>query len=456
MGISAFKAGLACLAIMLATGAPIMAQTAIPSATPQVAQAQPQVAIGLEEIRARTLANSAAVKKAGITVDTALLVEKGQSYSVYPSISAQTGAGFSYGESVAGSFSLGLTVSEKIYDGGKSAILAAVAALATETARATARAAILSALQTADQAYFAVLEADASVEAASIDLEAGRTALGLAQGRFAAGIATKSEVLKAESDLAAKETSLAQARSTRKTAAARLASLTGLAPATVLQTVDFDGNEDLTRKIADLDEKSAESFIARLLAAATKNSPSLQADRLAREKASFQVRTAKAAYLPSVSASLSNSLALRTTGANASPFSGSLSLSASIPLDLWNTANEIDKATKSASSSAIDLEEDARSAELDLRTAVYSWIAQAGAIYSTRKASEYADANYDNALDLYKLQAAIQSDLSSAQVLASAARRLLVQSRYAFLRSITTLRTLAGVDSDKLLVDMVP
>lgn len=449
-----FAAGLALLtlAIGLASAQSAPATQGATSATTSA------TAWDLAALEARVVARSASVRKAGLATDSALLAEKGQRLSSLPGLSAQGGATLSQAPSLQAS--LGLSAQAKLYDGGAAAVKLATAGLDTETARLTTRSATLAAIQSADQAYYAVLEADAALAAAGDDLAASRLALELAEGKLAAGTGTKADVLKARSDLAAKESAQAQATMSRKTAMAKLASLAGIDAGASLAPADLGAAAPLMERVAGLDEGQTETLVQSVLASAMARDPALQQAAVERRKAALEIAAAKAARLPTVSAGLSVSAGLRDGFTAMDPLatnlSGSLSLSASLPLDLWNSSLAVEKAKLAARTPELEATDAATSLELEVRSALYAWISQAQTQRSSASAWAYASANYADTLELYRLQSATQSELATARTLVSSARRQLDGARYAFLSSACSLKALAGLDTDSALGTMVP
>ena len=118
------------------------------------------------------LARSKTLQQALLSVDSSLLAEKTQSYETLPQASLSLGGGLSYptssGATVAdsASVSVSLSLSHTIFDGGKNAVLAAIDKLGTKSAREEARAAYLNVIESTEKAYYAVLEAQAGMEAA--------------------------------------------------------------------------------------------------------------------------------------------------------------------------------------------------------------------------------------------------------------------------------------------------
>jgi outer membrane protein len=412
----------------------------------------------LAQARAGALARSATLRRANLAVDTASLAEKAQRYDFLPSISATVGAGAAYpsaslADSVQGA--VGLAVNQAIYDGGKSALLTAIDALDTKIARQEARAEYFYILLAVDTSYHGVLKARASVDAASADLEAARTRLALATARRDANMITTSALQDAEAVAASRETALIQAQGARSVAEAALASLTGLAVPASLEDLEFAGQEEVLARSAALGAEDLAAFVDAVQKAADGNNPSLSQGALATQRAKRAVELARVGYLPTVGAAFSHTVTVNTAqGLNAG--SGSLSVTATIPLDLWTTKAGVDAKSISAQQAGLDEQESRRTFALQVKSGVYSSLSAARSVVSSMKALEYSEANYQGILERYKLSAASPADLTDAEALLSSSRTALISARYSFLDSFSSLRTLAGLETAELLAALLP
>jgi len=416
-------------------------------------------AVTLAEVRAGALARSNALRKALLGVDAAELTRKTRIYDVLPSPSLGAKAGASYGSGSnlddSLSTSLSLSVAQTVFDGGKTAAMAAIDRLDSEAARAAARSAYFAAVLEAEQAFYAALKAQAAGEAARSDLEAARLHLELAAAKLEAGVIAKPAYLEAESEEAAKETAYDQAAAAAKTAARKLASIAGISPNAPLSDEDADASEKLAARMAGLSDADAERFAAELVSAALKGNPDLAQATLATAKAEGEVDYAKKGALPTVSASWSHDASYgASSGLELS--GGSLSVTASLSLDLWATKAAVDAKDIAARQAALDQAETYSSNELDIRSAVYSAVSDARAIASSRKALEYAEGHYASQLEAFKLSTLSSSDLSDAEVLVGSARSSLISARYSFLSELASLRSLAGFDEAGLLEAALP
>ncbi len=428
--------------------------TALFSSAPLCAQ-EP---LTLGQARTSALAHSSTLRKALLSVDSALLTEKIQRYEVLPSISANAGVGVLYPAStfVDGmQGTAGLSVTQVIYSGGKYSLLSAIDALATKIARQEARTAYFTVLENVDSAFYGVGEAQSSVEAARSDLEAAQTHLRLAQARLEANVITRYAYLETESSAAAKETALIQAQGKLAVAEATLASLAGLPMPLTLAGVDFASREELMQRVAGFTAEKTGAFIAAVLKAATANNPSLSQSTLESQKARKSVDLATADYLPSISASFSHTLSL-TAAEGLDDGSGSLSVNATIPLDFWATKASVEAKDVAARQADLDGQESLRTLTLEIQGGVYDCISSARSAISSKKALEYAESHYESVLELYRLSSASSSDLSDAEALVSTNRTALITARYSFLSNLSSLRTLAGLESENLLTAVIP
>jgi outer membrane protein TolC len=166
------------------------------------------------------------------------------------------------------------------------------------------------------------------------------------------------------------------------------------------------------------------------------------------------VTAAKAAYLPTVAAGFSHGLSY--TAASGGTSSGSLSLTASLSLDLWNTKNAVDSARVAAAQAELDGNEGMRSLELSMEQATFEWLGSAQSVISAAKALEYAESNYANVLEKYKLSTASVSDLSTAAALMASDKTALIGARYAFLTDLSTIRGYAGLEDEAELLAAIP
>jgi len=418
-----------------------------------------QRVLDLEGVRTLRLQRSSTLRKAGVLVDSAQWTEKAQAYQWLPTPSVYGKTGMSYGGLLNGpsssstSSSVGVTVTQTIWDGGKTGILLKIDQLATASARLAAKTAVFTALQEADTAYYGVLAAQDGVSAAQGDWDAAQESLLLAQAKLETGSLTPSALLKAQADVASASAGLDQAQRTLKTAQAKLASLLGTRDPIELKPIDLSLYQGLIEKLSSLKDPSIETLISRLEQAGEQNNGDLASQVLTVQQAELDMQSAKSAYWPSISASWSDSL---NFASSTTTTSGSLQLTATLPLDLWNVSAETGKKKSAQASAALDLAEQRRTLLLNIRSAVYTWLSSARSILSSKTALEYAQSNYEAVLESYKLSLASATDLSTAAQLVSTNRSAYNRAHYDFLQSITDLKTLTALDTEGKLLELVP
>ncbi len=416
----------------------------------------------LAKARELTLSRSATLQKAALAVRAASLAATSQGYAALPSLIASAGGAYDlYPVPVV---SLGsnpniatataqVSVGETIYDGGRVPALVKKFGVATIAAQESLRATRVSFIGQADSAFFAVLEAEASVAAAASDLDAANLRQTIAQAKIDAGSLSKSAYLQTEADTAGYETVLLLAKKTLSSARAKMASLTGLPASTALQQVDFSSYDVLLSKLGSMDETAIDELAASVVAIAKADSPTISGYALTSQQARLALDIAKKGYLPTVQAGLSQNFAYGNVSGIDS--GASVSLTATMSLDFWNTANDVDSAAVAASQADLDMSQGGTDLELSVTQALYEWISSAASISSSAKAVDYARSNYENVLEQFKLSSATTSDLSTAEALVSSDETALITARYGFLSNLSTLAGLAGLEDGAKIVGLV-
>jgi outer membrane protein TolC len=352
--------------------------------------------LSLEQVRSLALANSRSLAKYNLAVQSGVLDERSQLYTNFPSVSLGASASMSLWsaggtplDNPLDSFRAGanMSVSQKIFQGGKSLVQQAIKALATESARQDALAEYFNVLDAADSACYAVLEAAADFEAAELALQNALVSLSIAELRQARGIINTGDYLKALADKESRETSRNQARRSLALNTAKLRALIGLAETPQVEEVDFSVYEELIFHLGNISDPEADSLYGEFRNITAAANPALAKAGLSSQRAEQNLSLAKRDFSPSLSASFSTGLNFPLD--NAPELSGgSLSISGNIPLDFWVTANNVAKNKIARDSAALDYISAESSLETELRTALLSTIAQAGSVLSSRRALE--------------------------------------------------------------------
>jgi outer membrane protein TolC len=416
--------------------------------------------IGIGEVRTLALANSRSLAKYNLAVTGTALDERSQFYSVLPSLSLGANASISLWsqqnavpiETPFDTFNSGVnfSVSQKIFEGGKSLIQKAIYEIASESARKDALAEYFNVLDSADSAYYAVLEAMAVLEAEESSLLTALTSLSIAEVRQASGFINQGDYLKALADKEARENSRNQAKRNYNLSVMKLKALTGLGDLPELRQIDFSGYEDFILRLGNISNDEANLLYDELWEAVVSANPSLAKAGLASKRAENNLNMTQRGYFPSLSASFS-------TGLNYSPnngveiSSGKLSLNLNIPVDYWVIANNVEKSKVARDSSALDFMSTEASLETELQSALLNIFSYTGSVLSAGLSLAYSEKHFEYCLERFRLSQSSISDLNEASTLLINSRNNLIKARYGFLQSLSKLRSLGAFeDEDKL------
>jgi len=420
--------------------------------------------IGLEEVRTLALANSRSLTKYNLAITNAILDEKSRVFSNLPSLSLGANGSMEIWNkngpvenplnTIDAGVSIGVSHTQKIFDGGKAGIQKAINEIASESARKDALAEYFSVLDQADNAYYAVLEAMATLEAEESSLQTALTSLAIAEVRLASGMINQGDYLKAMADKEARENSRNQAKRNLTLNTMKLKAITGLADLPELQQIDFSGYEGLISRLGNISDKEADSLYNELWKAIASTNPSLSKSALANQRAENNLSMAQRAYLPSLNAQLS--AGLNYSLKNGMELSGGkLSLSLSIPVDYWVIANNVDKSKNARDLAALDYIGAEITLGTDLQDALFKALTNAGSVIHTGLSLAYAERHSDYVMERYRLSQSSIGDLNEASTLLINSRNNLTKARYGFLQSLSKLRSLGAFQDEEKLIQLL-
>ncbi len=414
----------------------------------------------LEEVREMVLSHSRSLSKINLSIQSSVLNEKAELFDYLPSLSLGASASTSlWGErSIQDSFDAEVTLrldeTIPIWNGGKNSVLREINKIATAITRTEALSEYFSVLDSADETYYGVLEAEASLDLANTSLENSALALSIAEIRYEGGMINITELLQAQADHESKKTSLNQARRDHSLALARLKSITRLSAIPHLQNIDFTAYEHLIEELSLSSDEVIQNLYTELWKILSAKNPSFSRAALALQRAGQNVDLTSRDYLPSISASLSTGLGYSyRNGFNLSD--GSLSISASIPLDFWVTQNNVQSRRIIQQQNVLDYEDTLSSLDISVQTGILNCIAQAASVISSQKALAYAEKHYESVLELYQLSRNSVSDLSAAEAMVSSNRNQLIRAQYSFLQCLSVIRSLGAFESDQEVIDFL-
>jgi outer membrane protein len=417
--------------------------------------------IGLEEVRTLALANSRSLAKYNLSITNTLLDEKQRVFSYLPTLSLGANASMDIWDqngpkenplgTINAGVSIGVSHTQKIYDGGEARIKKAINEIASESARKDALAEYFSVLDSADIAYYAVLEAMATLQAEESSLQTALTSLSIAEVRQANGMINQGDYLKAMADKETRENSRNQAKRNLTLTIMKLKAITGLSDLPDLEQIDFSGYEALISRLGNISDQEADSLYGELWKAIVSSNPSLSRSALANQRAEINLSLAQSAYLPTLSASLS--AGLNYSLQNGMKLSGgSLSINLKIPVDYWTIANNVEKSKNTRDGAAMDYIGAEISLATDLQDALFKALTNAGSVINTGLSLAYAERHFDYVMERYRLSQSSIGDLNEASTLLINSRNTLTKARYGFLQSLSKLCSLGAFqDEDKLI-----
>ena len=420
--------------------------------------------ISLEQVRALALANSRSLAKQNLNIRGSVLDEKSHLYTMLPSLSADYRASMDYLDNdwhfvnPIDTFDsrASLSVTQTLFEGGKSFIRKAINEMATESARKAALAEYFNVLDAADNAYYAVLEAAATLEAAESALANTISNLSIAEIRQASGMINHGDYLKALADKESQENSRNQARRTLSLNVTKLKTLIGMTNIPEPEQVDFSGYEELILFFGNISDTEVMSLYERLWKIIAAANPSLATAALNSQRAGKNLSLTKRDTAPVVTATIfSGSIGYSAARGFGTTSGGGVTISGKIPLDFWNLSNKIEKSKIAVSSAALDYIDRETQLETDLQSALINAFTQAESVLSSRRSLEYTQKQFEYVEERYRLSQSSIKDLgdSSSQLLS--VRNNLIKANFGFLQGISKLRSLSAIDDEAKLINIL-
>lgn len=414
------------LALTLTLGlviiAPAWAQSPSPGTQGAGAPATPAVAplhLTLAEATALALRQQPTIRsvQGSLTAAQARVPQARSSY--YPRIDLQTGVQESEFKSSttnrrtrSDSTFATLLGRQLIYDFGKTAALVDEAQAGTQVAINEVERVRDLVVQNVRQAYFNFLQAQRLVGVADAALARSELNLRSAQGFFDVGTKPKSDVTKAEVEVANARVDVIRARNLVRFTESSLANALGLEATTRIEIEDT-----LTYEPVALDE-------AQLLAEALGNRPELPQAKARLDAARAQLAGARAGYLPDLTVSgtagmASNDAVVSTDGVSGASFANTWSISGQLTWNLFQgffTQSRVKETqalveTAQANYETVDLQ-----VRLEVEQAYIAVVEAAERIGATEKAIESARENLRLAQGRYDAGVGTILDLTDAQL----------------------------------------
>ena len=417
--------------------------------------------INLEEARLLALLNSRSLAQYNIQLNSIL----SERHPMLPSVSAgySVSAGFldrNWGftnpiDSL--SASLNFSITQMLFEGGKTIVQKALKSISTESARNTALAEYFNVLDSVDNAYYAVLEGNAALMAAEASLQTALFMLSMAEIRQANGMINQGDYLRALADKESRENSRNQARRNLSLTMTRFKALAGITETPELEEIDFGIYESAIQHLAGISDEDADVLYASLLGTLLPSNLSLASAALRSQRAESDLTLARLGFLPTISARITvTGPGYTTANGFSSPSSGgSVSITGSIPIDFWNLQDNIRNSQTARDSAARDYTGALSTFETDLQSALINLILQAESVLSSRRSLEYTEKHFEYVMERYRLSQSSVYDLGEASTQLITSRNSLSRASYGFLQSLSRLRSLGAFDDEERLLGIL-
>jgi len=419
--------------------------------------------INLEQARLIGLANSRSLARYEMAIRNSILDEKNQLYSMLPQVSAGFSASLNYLKAWSfinpiDTFSVGanLSITYIIYQGGKEYINRAISKISTESVRKDALSEYFSVLDSIDNAYYAVLEASANLEAEESSLQAAVLGLSIAEVRQMSGMINQGDYLKALADKEARENSYNQARRNLAMSNNRFKTLIGISETAGLEAISFDQYEEIILHLSSISDEDAVLLYKEFWKILVAENPSLAKAVINNKRAELNFSLSKRDYIPTISATIFGT-GLQYSVANGfnSSAEGGISIRGSIPVDFWVLRNRLEKSRISRDSAVLDYQNAESSLEQELQNSLFTLFSQAGSVLSSRRSLEYTKRHFDYVMERYRLGQSSVSDLNEATTLFINSRNSSTKANYSFLQSLSKLRSLCAMDDEERLLKIL-
>ena len=334
----------------------------------------------------------------------------------------------------------------------------AISKIATESVRKDALAEYFNVLDSIDNAYYAVLEAGAALEAEESSLQAAVLSLSIAEIRIENGMINQGDYLRALADKESRENSRNQAQRSLVLTLNRFRNLLGVRETVYPEPISFDVYENVIQRLAGISNEDADDLYEKFWSLLAASNPSISIAALNSQRAELNHSSIARDYAPTISAGVSSRVLdySRADGLNRNPGgSGSITIRGTIPLDFWVLADKAERSRSSRDSALRDYSNTESSLELDLLTALSNLFTQAGSVLSSRRSLEYTERHFEYVMERYRLLQSSVSDLNDASRLLIDSRNSNNRASYAFLQNLSRLRSLCAIDDEERLIGIL-
>jgi outer membrane protein TolC len=418
--------------------------------------------LSLEDIRRAAAASSVDMKKLELSRRNQALTKMAYYFKYLPSPGAGASASYPLLEDspsgeprdkLSAGLNFSITENINIFNGGRSRIERSNLALDDLSLDAEAAAKLFKVVEEADNRYFNYLEAAAALKTAELQMEINSLALEIAEIRRSGGLLSPGDYYLALADRASAEGALTTARTGLSLAKTRLEQFSGIDNIGDLRPVNFSDYEALFTGISRWTMEELAARYQKLKEGLSSRSPSLKTALISLKQAENDYALSKSAFLPSLDLSLSFDLGYSFTARSpAKPLSygAAVTLKGTIPLDYWVLSNKERRQKNSLESSRIDYDEALAAFDIELQSQLFTLAGSAQTLISSRRQAEYSALLLEQQQELFRLSGTSMSAFLDASSRSLSSETQKTKAEYAFLRSLSTLKSLGAFEEEEL------
>lgn len=417
--------------------------------------------INLDEARVLALANSRPLQRFEMEIRRSILDERNQLYTMLPQISAGYSASMNFMRdwefvNPVDTLSLGadFSITQIIFQGGQTFIQRAINKISTESIRKNALAEYFDVLDAVDNAYYAVLESAATLEAEESSLQTAILGLSIAEIRHANGMINIGDYLRALAEKEMRENSRNQARRNLTMNMNRFKALTGITEAVELEPIDFNIYETVIMRLASISDEDADLLFAAFWNLLVSSNPTLANAALSAQSAELNLTNTRRDFSPTISATLFSTDISFLPSYNATSRSG-VAIRGSIPIDFWVLNDRIERSRIGRDIANLNFTNTEISLEQELQNALFNLFSQAGSVLSARRSLQYTERLFESVVERYRLGQSSVSDLTEATTLFINSRNSYTRASYGFLQNLSRLRSLCALGDKGQLLEIL-
>lgn len=419
-----------------------------------------QEILTLEKAREAAVYSSEELKKAALSMDSAQLKKAAVKYNWLPALSLSGSYNISFNDiDNSSSASAGISLNQQIWDGGVTSVNKKIAEAGEESAVYSWEETMFNVLQQCDTYYYNFKETVSLEASARAAFEAALLLRDEAEAKYLSGVISRITFLQAKSDAASKELLLFIAKKNRLSAETEIASYTSL---DILGfSVKTDETEDnytaLYEAIGNIDLADGNSISAinpALMIHGFSNSPLIKSADTDLKKAELEKSLNIKGYMPTFSGSAGIKSSVAGAGMfleapEASPISGSLGISGSISLGIWDVKNTLDQSDiviETAHLTKLQVEKDYT---LNVQKSWAELISSFKATKAAEIAQEYAEEYHNAIYQRYLLSTESLSTLKDSEADRINAETAYISSRFDFLKNLSRLLYTTAIENSE-------